>query len=170
MRPGLPVRLRPATADDRAFLERMLYEAFHWRPGTPRTPRAEMLADPAVGIYVEGWGGRPGDTGVVAEDAQGSPVGAAWYRFFTASRPGYGFVADDVPEVSVAVAAEYRGAGIGTALLHELQRVAAAAGIERLSLSVELGNPALHLYLRLGYTSLAEAHGSLTMCLLCRAS
>ena len=40
--------------------------------------------------YVRGWG-RPGDTAVIALEG-GFPVGAAWYRLFPASEPGYGFV------------------------------------------------------------------------------
>src|SRR5712691_11762674 len=142
--------IRAATEADARFLAEMLGEAVAWRADEARPTVAEVLAQPTLALYVESWG-RPGDYGAVAED-QGRPVGAAWYRTFTAERYGYGFVAADVPEVTVGVRIEARGRGGGTALLVELIGHAHGEGRSALSLSVEEENePAIRLYSRLGF-------------------
>jgi ribosomal protein S18 acetylase RimI-like enzyme len=64
---------------------------------------------------------------------------------------------DEIRIVDVALLPEYRARGIGTALLRALLDEAAAAG-KRLSIHVELNNPARRLYERLGFT-LAEERG-----------
>ena len=94
----------------------MLYKAAYWRPGDRKPPEAEMLADDHLVRYVSGWG-RPGDVGMIAEDKRSRPLGAAWFRLFSTDQPGYGFVDESIPEVSMAVRDDCRGRGIGTALL-----------------------------------------------------
>lgn len=86
-----------------------------------------------------------GDFGFAAE-LGGLVVGAAWVQFFDAHDPGYGFVEDGVPELSLSVWSGYRGRGIGRALLVRAIQEAHVRGIERLSVSVEEGNQAVHLY------------------------
>ena len=151
------MQVRPATADDADLLVRALAIAADWRPGAPvRTP-AEVLADPVLAAYLAGWPGA-GERGVVAVD--GTPLGAAWWRFLPG---GYGFVRADVPEVSVGVLPEHRGRGAGTALLRALAASAEADGLAGLSLSVERDNPAVRLYRRLGFVEVAGDQGALTM-------
>lgn len=146
------VRLRPATGADRPFLIEMVAVAVAWRPGAvPPSPDA-VLADPLLAHYVAGWPGAR-DEGVVAEDAAGLPIGAAWWTFLPAADPGFGFVADDVPELSVGVVEERRGDGLGTAMLTSLLARADEVGLGRVSLSVEADNPALRLYERLGFVT-----------------
>jgi len=62
---------------------------------------------------------------------------------------------DEIRIVDVALLPEYRGRGIGTALLRELLAEAAEAG-KRLSIHVELNNPARRLYERLGFAPVEE--------------
>ena len=57
--------------------------------------------------------------------------------------------------MDVALLPAYRGRGIGTTLLHDLQTRAAAAG-KPLSIHVERFNPALRLYQRLGFRALED--------------
>lgn len=77
------LQLRLATGEDAAFLQYMLALAADWRQSCPR-PVAAVLGEPALARYVAGWP-RAGDLGVVAfEDA---PIGAAWWRLFTAEEP-----------------------------------------------------------------------------------
>ncbi|WP_326953128.1 GNAT family N-acetyltransferase [Amycolatopsis sp. NBC_01286] len=143
------MNLREATRDDGDFLADMLVAAVNWSPEGKKKSRRRVLLAPDTAHYVAGWP-RPDDLGVVAE-ADGERVGAAWLRFFTADDPGYGFVAADVPELSIGVVAAWRGRGVGRALLRAAEDRARAAGVERISLSVERKNFARRLYLAEGY-------------------
>jgi GNAT superfamily N-acetyltransferase len=107
------------------------------------------MADPRYAMYLAGWP-RPGDHGLIAAQ-DGGPVGAAWYRTYTETSHGYGFVAEDVPELSIAVIASRRHEGIGRRLLVGLIEASEAEGHAALSLSVNLRNPARHLYESVGF-------------------
>ena len=154
------VRCRPAGADDVAFLAAMLGEAAVWRPDKPSPTGDEVLANPRYAMYLAGWP-RPGDYGVVAE--HDGPVGAAWYRIYTESSPGIGFVSEDVPELSIAVIASRRREGIGVQLLISLINASADQGHAALSLSVREQNPARHLYESVGFIPVAKSGSSWTM-------
>lgn len=160
-RAGDEVEVRLATAGDRAFLTQMLVEAAGWDRYRPRLTPAQVLADPQLEHYVAGWG-RPDDLGVIAE-VSGQPVGAAWLRRFAADDPGYGFVAPDVPELSVAVVAGWRGRGVGSVLLEAVVQAATERGVTAVSLSVETGNPARSLYAAHGFREVSRGLGSVTM-------
>jgi GNAT superfamily N-acetyltransferase len=142
--------IRRATVDDGEFLASMLVEAVNWSPRWKRKSRHRVLTDPRTAHYIAGWP-RGTDLGVIAE-ASGQPLGAAWVRFFSADDPGYGFVAPDVPELTIGVAADWRGQGLGRALLRAVTAAAAQAGIARVSLSVERENFARGLYASEGFT------------------
>ncbi len=142
--------IRPAEPADLPFMWDMLFEAAAVDPGTRAMGKRDALQLPPVRKYLEGWG-RLGDAGVVAVDDEGRRLGAAWHRLFGAEERGYGFVASDMPELSIGVAAEARGQGIGGALLNALMEMARQQGYRRLSLSVDRGNPALQLYQRQGF-------------------
>ena len=62
---------------------------------------------------------------------------------------------DAIQLIDIALLPVARGSGIGGGLLRELQAEAAAAGT-RVALSVARGNPALSLYRRLGFATVAE--------------
>jgi GNAT superfamily N-acetyltransferase len=142
--------IRQATAADGDFLVSMLVEAVNWSPRWKRKSRHRVLTDPRTAHYIAGWP-RDTDLGVIAETA-GQPLGAAWVRFFTGDDPGYGFIAPDVPELTIGVAADWRGQGAGRALLRAVTAAAAQAGIGRVSLSVERENFARALYASEGFT------------------
>jgi ribosomal protein S18 acetylase RimI-like enzyme len=150
------VQCRPAELGDFTFLGAMLGEAAVWRP-EKHTPTAdEVMADPRYAMYLDGWP-RQGDYGLIAED-DGS-VGAAWYRTYTEASHGHGFVAEDVPELSIAVIASRRREGIGRRLLVELVEASVAQGCRALSLSVAEANPARALYESAGFV-LTGRHGT----------
>lgn len=155
------LELRPLLAADHEVLRAMLYEAAFWRPGDERPPPEQALASPDLARYVDGWG-RRGDRGLVAE-VDGEPVGTAWLRRFPARDHGYGFVDEATPELSIAVAPARRGRGVGAALLVGLLERARSDGTRRVSLSVEVDNPARRLYERAGFEVLEHVEGAVTM-------
>ena len=148
--------IRPGGTADVRFLRDMLRHAYYWRSAAPDAPMED-----SVQRYVNGWG-RPGDAAVIAVERTG-PVGAAWYRLFRANEPGYGFVDEQTPELSIAVVPGRRGRGYGDELLAALLERARKAGYERVSLSVAEDNPARKLYERHGFREIGAAGGSLTM-------
>lgn len=124
-------------------------EAVNWSPEWKPKSRRRVLSDPSTAHYITGWP-RGTDLGVVAE-AGSEPVGAAWLRFFSSDDPAYGFVSPDIPELTIGVAAPWRGKGVGRALLRAIAESAAEAGIRQISLSVERKNYARSLYLSEGF-------------------
>ncbi|MDA0797864.1 MAG: GNAT family N-acetyltransferase [Chloroflexi bacterium] len=145
------ISLRPTTIHDLSFLREMVYEAIHWADGD-RPSIDETLARPAIAMLTDGWG-REGDWGLVAEADDGTPIGAAWCRSWTADHHAFGYVADDIPEVSIALARGQRERGLGTMLLQALLNLARTNGLAKLSLAVEQTNlRAQHVYENLGFT------------------
>lgn len=157
------MELRGATARDADFLFDMLVEACNWS-GEHRVTRWDVEQDPHLRHYVGHWP-QPDDFGVVAVDDQEAPIGAAWARTFSAHDPGFGFVAPDVPELSMAVIAPQRGRGLGHWLLQALVTTARQRGSRALSLSVEDGNQAAQLYATVGFRTVGRHGNSTTMLL-----
>jgi GNAT superfamily N-acetyltransferase len=155
------MNIRPATQEDATFLKTMLYEAARWNPDWPREPMEEVLDEPMLRRYHEGWG-RQGDGGVIGE-IDGEPVGAAWYRLFTVEEPGYGFVDEKTPEISIAVAPLHRRKGIGGTLLRAAMVNAREEGFQTLSLSVAVHNRSRMMYQRVGFEKVGEQGESWTM-------
>jgi GNAT superfamily N-acetyltransferase len=141
--------IRRATADDGEFMTDMLVEAVNWSPEWKKRSRRRVLSTHRTAHYIVGWP-RDTDLGVIAH-ADGERIGAAWLRFLSAADPGYGFVAADVPELTIGVAPGWRGRGVGRALLRAVAEHAVRAGIGQISLSVERNNFAQKLYLSEGY-------------------
>ena len=153
--------IRPLTQADEPLLLEMLYHAIYVPEGQA-LPKPGVLNAPEIARYVSDWG-QAGDGGFFALDAEGKEaIGAAWIRLLRGDNKGFGYVDDATPELSVAVLPEYRGQGIGTALLTELLRIASVHH-DAVSLSVDAGNPALRLHERLGFDVVGASGASLTM-------
>lgn len=144
------LKIRLAEPEDEPFLWDMAWEATAVDEGMRALGRDTAFAIPHTRRYLDGWG-RPGDAAVIAVAADGRRLGAAWYRLFPPEDPGWGFVASDIPELSIGVAAEARGSGVGSALLDALLTLAREQGHRAMSLSVDRRNPARRLYERKGF-------------------
>jgi GNAT superfamily N-acetyltransferase len=128
----------------------MLKHAYHWR--------LNQDPDLPVARYVNNFG-RPGDAGLVAWER--GPVGAAWYRMFAADEPGFGFVDEQTPELTIAVVPGRRGSGLGGELLEALLARAREEGHTAISLSAEAENT--KLYERHGFEAVEQKDGTVTM-------
>ena len=142
--------IRQAGPQDVRFLRDMLKHAYHWR--------LNQDPDLPVARYVNNWG-RPGDAGLVAWE--NGPIGAAWYRLFKASAPGFGFVDEQTPELTIAVVPSHRGHGTGGELLEALLTRARSDGFPRVSLSAEPGQTGF--YEKHGFREHQREDGTVTM-------
>jgi GNAT superfamily N-acetyltransferase len=149
--------------EDLAEVQWALLTALSWNPEREQPPAEFVLEHPEVSRYHRGWG-RPGDIGVLAS-VDGTTVGVAYARLFTAEDHGHGYVDGETPEIAIAVREGHRGRGLGERLLHELAEAARAAGFARLSLSVDTDNPARRLYPRVGYRELSADDDGVRMLL-----
>ncbi len=148
--------IRKAAASDEAFLREMLYVALFVPPDRPPFP-PDVVDQPELARYVDGFGTRDGDAGFVAE-FDGRAIGAAWVRQLSDDEPGYGFVDAATPELSIAVIEEHRGRDVGTTLMEAL-----LAAVPRCSLSVDRRNSAVRLYERFDFITVATDGDSQTM-------
>ena len=150
MPPAPNIRLRSATNDDAAFIVEMARHACvieDWAlPDADDEDTRSLL---------------PGndDIVVVATDVDGISTGAVWT--FRHDPP---LIVDadglSLPEVTIAVAPEMRGNGIGGALLDELIARCTATH-HALTLNVHQRNPAAHLYQRKGFRVMGRGRGAL---------
>jgi GNAT superfamily N-acetyltransferase len=146
--------IRRGSPADVPFMRSMLPHAYGWHVNA-------LEASIPLTRYVENWG-REGDAAVIAHET-GNRVGAAWFRLFSASEPGYGFVDEQTPELSISVVPSRRKHGVGQELLDALLETARAEGHTQVSLSVEQDSPAVGFYERNGFTAAGESEGGLVM-------
>lgn len=137
-----------AKAEDTETLWTMLMYAAH------ESSLATVKANPDLSRYVSGWG-RKGDMGVIAKQGE-TAIGAAWIRLWTQEDRGYGYVADDIPELAIAVLPGHRAEGIGTALLSKILELAQTEFLA-VCLSIRGDNPALRLYERVEFVRVANS-------------
>ena len=143
------MRLRPVVDADRAFLVELYGSTREeelaqvgWDPGTKRA-FVEHQFGAQDAHYRANY---PGATLDVIE-VDGAPAG----RLYVHRGPS------DIRIMDIALAPSFRGRGIGTSLLRELMDEADASQ-RKLSIHVEMNNPARSLYDRLGFEPAGE-HG-----------
>ena len=69
----------------------------------------------------------------------------------------YGHIDESTPSLAMSVLKEYRGRGIGTALLKHMLIEEKTAGHAKLSLSVQKDNYAVKLYRKAGFMIIGES-------------
>jgi GNAT superfamily N-acetyltransferase len=144
--------IRRGGQPDVPFMRSLLTHAYNWHVN-------RLDATVPVARYVDGWG-RPGDTALLAIES-GHRIGAGWFRVFRESAPGYGFVDELTPEVTIVVVPSRQGQGIGQLLLAGLVERAQADAYRALSVSVEQHE--VELYKALGFEPFTENGPAITM-------
>jgi L-amino acid N-acyltransferase YncA len=87
-----------------------------------------------------------------------------WYRLFSETDKGYGFVDSCTPELGIAIKNEARGLGAGPKLMEAILSQAREDEYSSLSLSVDPANhQALHLYKKFGFIECGAKGTSITM-------
>lgn len=147
------VQIKPLEQDQHHRISEFFYYAVFVPPGEPPY-KYSIINRPELLKYHSEWG-RTGDHALAAYVA-GEITGLVWIRLMDDTNPGYGFVAVDIPELSISVLPGSRGRGIGTLLLKAMLQSAGNLGYPGLSLSVQKTNPAVRLYLRNGFEQVNE--------------
>ncbi|QGU03878.1 GNAT family N-acetyltransferase [Corynebacterium comes] len=141
--------LRLAAESDRTYLSRLFFltDVF----GDESQPVGDHYLED-LERYVGRW--TPGQGGVIALSPEGIPAGGVWLRHGP-GRPAFGFVAEDVPELVIAVENRYAGQGLGSSLIDAALTLARAHHHAGVSLAVDFGNDrARALYVKKGFRSL----------------
>ncbi len=145
--------LRASRQEDCGFIREMFYEAIYIPPGKVKPP-FKVIDSRELARYTEGWM-KSSDTGVIAE-VDGIPAGAAWTRLFSSECRGYGFISEEIPELSLAVRTHFQGKGIGTAMIEHMFNELRNKGYHHVSLSSDSQNRSVSLYSRMGFTIVRE--------------
>ena len=132
------------------LLENFLYEAIFIPNGVEPPPKS-IIYRPELQVYISDFGTNEHDIAFVA-DIDSKIVGAAWVRIMN----DYGHIDDSTPSFAISLYKEYRGKGIGTALMKEMLTTLKERGYEQVSLSVQKENFAAKMYRKLGFQIIEE--------------
>lgn len=153
-------KIRTISEKEASLLEDFLYEAIFVPEGVPAPPKS-IINQPELKLYIDGFGKKKDDIGLVAEIDK-KAVGAVWVRIVD----DYGHVDHDTPSFAISLRKDYRGLGIGTALMKEMLRILKGRGYKQASLSVQKANYAVKMYLKTGFEIIDENEEEYIM--LCR--
>lgn len=142
--------LRPLREDETELLKEFLYEAIYILEGET-APDRSILSRPELSVYYEDFGSRPADHCIVAE-TDGKVVGAVWTRIMN----DYGHVDEETPSLAISLYQDYRGMGIGTAMLQKMLGLLKTQGYQKVSLSVQKANAVVRLYRAVGFRAIDE--------------
>lgn len=132
------------------LLDNFLYEAIFIPDGVEPPPKS-IIYRPELQVYISEFGKSKHDIALVA-DINGKIVGAVWVRIMN----DYGHINDKTPSFAISVYKEYRGKGIGTALMSEMLAILKKRGYKQASLSVQKKNFAAEMYRKLGFKTIDE--------------
>ena len=133
-----------------SLLDEFLYEAIFIPEGV-EPPEKSIINLPELQVYVANFGKEKDDICFLA-DIKGEVVGAVWVRVMN----DYCHVEDCVPSFAISLYKEYRGCGIGTALMKRMLSELKQRGYEKTSLSVQKANYAVQMYLNVGFEIVDE--------------
>ncbi len=142
--------IREIRKQEYPLLNDFLYEAIFIPEGVEPPPKT-IITSPELQVYVDRFGESKDDWGLVAE-VDGKIVGAVWGRIMN----DYGHIDDETPSLAISLYKEYRGFGIGTAMMKEILALLKSHGYSRVSLSVQKANYAVKLYLKVGFEIVRE--------------
>ena len=146
----MDITIREIQKQEYPLLDNFLYEAIFVPEGVEPPPKT-IITSPELQVYVERFGKSKDDWGLVAE-VDGKIVGAVWCRIVN----DYGHIDDETPSLAISLYKEYRGFGIGTAMMKEILALLKAHGYSRVSLSVQKANYAAMMYQKIGFEIIRE--------------
>jgi ribosomal protein S18 acetylase RimI-like enzyme len=154
------VNYRKINQSDYPFLREMLYDAIFLPEGSDLLDKS-IIDMPQLSKYIENWQ-QDSDFGIIVS-IDNDPIGAVWARLFKLENKGYGFVHEQIPELSMAISSNYRNIGIGTELLKRFLIFGKELGYSSVSLSVDKRNQAAAFYKKSGFRIVEECGTAYTM-------
>lgn len=145
--------------NDYSFLKEMMYEAI-FVPVEEKPVPQSILDLPEISKYYKNW--NETDFGLIIQ-TNNQNIGAVWCRYFTKENKGYGYISDDIPELSMAIHKDYQNKGFGSILIKEIYKTAKNKGVKSISISVDKRNKAVNFYLKHGFQIYAEPGTDYTM-------
>ena len=142
--------IRQMQPSEYTLLENFLYNAIFIPQGVTPPPRDIIYKD-ELQVYIKDFGKQKDDKALVAE-VNGKVIGAVWSRIMN----DYGHLDDETPSLAISLYEEYRGYGMGTALMERMIKLLKTEGYRRVSLSVQKGNYAVKLYKKVGFAVVDE--------------
>lgn len=142
--------IRELKESEYPVLEEFLYQAIFQRDEKNPIPRSE-LTKPSINIYIRDFGKYEDDFCLCAE-VDRKVVGAVWVR----NIQGFGSIDDQTPEFSISLYSDYRGEGIGTAMMRAMLQKLKEKGYAKASLAVQKDNYALKMYTAVGFEIVDE--------------
>lgn len=142
--------IREILKEEYSLLENFLYEAI-FVPEKVSPPPKTIIKEPELQIYLKDFGMKKDDIGLVAE-INGKIIGAVWVRIMN----DYGHINDTTPSLAISLYKEYRGLGVGTALMKEMLNILKQRGYKQTSLSVQKANYAVKMYKKVGFEIVDE--------------
>ena len=121
----MDVTIRKIQKQEYPLLDNFLYEAIFVPEGIEPPPKT-IITSPELQVYVERFGESKDDWGLAAE-VDGKIVGAVWVRIMN----DYGHIDDETPSLAISLYKEYRGFGIGTAMMKEILALLKSHGYSR---------------------------------------
>ncbi|MCL2793039.1 MAG: GNAT family N-acetyltransferase [Spirochaetaceae bacterium] len=145
--------IRELKKSETHLLEDLAYEAIFQRDKSKPIPR-DAVKQPEIKVFYEDFG-KPDDKCFVAE-IEGKIIGAVWTRILAGKVKGFGNIDSCTPEFAISLYEEYRGKGIGTALMKYMLEALKKHGYKRVSLAVQKDNFAVKMYQNVGFSILKE--------------
>lgn len=142
--------IREMNPSEYELLDDFLYEAIFQPDETNLAPK-EIIQRSELQVYIKDFGKEKDDYCLCAESC-GKVAGAVWVR----NIKGYGSIDDITPEFAISLYKDFRGLGIGTAMMKEMLTLLKSRGYKRASLAVQKENYALKMYLNVGFQIIDE--------------
>lgn len=142
--------IRPLKESEYPLLEDFLYEAI-FQPDEKNLAPRSIIQKPELQVYIEGFGTKKDDYCFCAE-VEGKVVGAVWVRTIN----GFGNIDNHTPEFAISLYKQFRGQGIGTALMRQMLTYLRSQSYLKTSLAVQKANYALKMYQSVGFNIIGE--------------
>lgn len=140
--------IRTLREDEYHLLKEFTYQAIFLKNENITVPRT-VLDDPKLKVYYEDFG-KPDDECLVVE-VNNKIIGATWTRILSGEIKGFGNIDEHTPEFGISLFKEYRGKGLGTALMKSMLESLKKKGYKRVSLAVQKDNYAVKMYKNVGF-------------------